>query len=52
MKDFYRNKGFTQVELLLVILITGIVPTITTPLLINYSNFRQANHLNQIAPNF
>jgi type II secretory pathway pseudopilin PulG len=48
VSDRYRNKGFTQTELLLVILITGIIPTITTPLLINHPRLHKADRVTQL----
>jgi Tfp pilus assembly protein FimT len=47
MKDRNSTKGFTQVELLLVIAITGVMPTIITPLLIDLPHFDRITQLSK-----
>lgn len=36
-----NQKGFTQVELLIVIIITGVIPAIATPVLVNHYDYQQ-----------
>jgi prepilin-type N-terminal cleavage/methylation domain-containing protein len=43
-----NQKGFTQVELLIVILITGIIPAIVTPPLVNHYDSQKISQSNSL----
>lgn len=42
-----NQKGFTQVELLIVIIITGVIPAIATPVLVNHYDYQQISRFSR-----